>query len=375
MQCPRCGFQNRPDSEFCEYCNEVLLHNAFKGYQRLRQQEKRQQENTRKFFESRKAQARQAAIAAGKKALWRHSYWAFIGLGVVIIVFYCTYYQSPLTRLRLNGTHFRLLAPHDKPTPYLLGLESNADLWTEHDGRPDPPLQGIHLSETGTLMLTPAPSAESQKTARVRVTEWVRSLTQTGRHQLDNIPANHPSIAPGIVLLDPQGTALEYQPDDRTRIGRALASLFPHFPKGNQRPGSTWSDDVEWYENLGKWRVQFKGTAHWMVKGYETCQGGACVKLVYELTLEPTVIQRPEWVISSNGAAVMQEKLSGSGEAFYSPSQNALISNTLAYNGTLSVPCDRLEEIPWEERPSDSPLHGSGLIRIRLNDRLDIRKT
>ena len=132
----------------------------------------------------------------------------------------------------------------------------------------------------------------------------------------------------------------------------------------------------EWNENIGKWKINYRGTALWQVKGYEPCQDGACVRLACEIQMDPTVLQTPAWIVTSNSTVkTKQERFTGAGEALYDPVQKALVSISLFYRATLTVPSDKLEEIDWEERPSATQLHGPGLIRIRLTDRLDIRKT
>jgi hypothetical protein len=310
-----------------------------------------------------------------RRTLHRHSFLFPIGLGILVIALAYTHYQSPLHRLRLYGCRLALRPPQDKPTSYLIGMESRVDIWTERRDSPDAALDGVNLMEMGRMTLTPVHGTETEQVARARVTEWVRTLDLKGQPRTDQIPANHPSIAPGTVLLDRQGTVLEYPSPDRTRVGRVLQSLFPRFPKGVQRSGSAWSEDFEWIENLGQWRLHFQGNAHWKILGYEDIEHKSCVRLVYDLRVIPAVIQKPAWAKAGPDSPVpAQEPLSGSGEAIYDPVQKALLMNSFTYSGIVSVAADKLEEIPWEERPSNMALQGPGLIRLRLSDRWDIRQ-
>src|SRR5438094_472086 len=140
MRCPKCDYQNKPGLEFCAHCHEVLMHSAPKGYLRRVHQDKRKRSELQSYQAHRESQVRDAVIEAGKRMFWRNSYWVPIGLGAALILFSFSHYHSPLTHLQLHGTSLRLLPPQDKPTHYLIGLESNADLWTERDRSPDAPL-------------------------------------------------------------------------------------------------------------------------------------------------------------------------------------------------------------------------------------------
>jgi hypothetical protein len=376
MRCPSCDYSNPPDSEFCTHCNEVLLHNATKGLLRHILRQKRRKETYEQEIEKKQQETLQTVIATGKRVLRKSSFLVPLGLGVFVIVAGIVHYQSPLTHLKLYGTHLSLMPPQGQPINYLEGLDCKAELWTERDGRPDAPLVGTHLIETGSINLTAGPAWKEPREVQVRVSEWARSLQRAGNPVVDTIPANHPSIAPAMILLDPQGTVVERQTADHARLGRALAFLFPRFPKGALRPGSSWEENVEWHEGLGKWTINYQGTAHWLVKGYEPCQGGACVRLTCEVQMDPTVIQSPGWVITSSVTAkTTEDRLIATGEAVYDSGQKALDSFSLSYQTTITIPSNRLEDIDWEERSSDAVLQGPGLIRMRLTEHLDIRKT
>jgi hypothetical protein len=303
--------------------------------------------------------------------LWKKKALLLMAAGVMVVFFGIRHYQSPFTRLWLYGTRLALLPSTEAPPQYLVGLESHIDSWIERDDRLFAPLASAQLNEAGSLAVKPGPIWTIPRSIRIQVKEWTRYRLRADEAESKTIPPGHPSIVPATVLIDGQGTVLELQSLDRLRIGRVITFLFPRFPKGTHRLGSSWSEDVDWMESLGDWKIILRGTAHWQVRGYETCSEGSCVRLVYRVEMSPAVLQMPEWARGKVKPA--QGQITGTGEVLYDLEQKSLVANTLTYKGDISLPLDRLEQIPWEDRVGNTALEGPGDLVLRLSNRWDVR--
>jgi hypothetical protein len=375
MKCPQCHFPNPPGTEFCHQCHQVLLHSATKGYLRNIHRERDRQERIDHQHKLRDKSIRKAQLHAAKHFVWKNSYWIPCALGLCVLIFGIVHYQSPLTRLRLYGTRLALIPPVGQSHYYLIGMDTQTDIRTERNGRMDVKLLSPHQSETGGAALKTAPGAATAKKITVQVAEWTRSVQHGESMKAHPVPAGHPSLAPVSVLTDSQGTLLERDVTDRMRLGRVVAAIFPQFPKGTLHPKQSWSEDVDWETGISGWKVRFKGTARWVIKNYEFRLGKPLVHLVYEAVVNPEVIGVPGWVKVSRSLIKETEPITVRGDALYDPKGKMLVSHSLNYAGTVWVGMDRLEDIPWEERPSDARLNGSGFIRLQLTDRFDLRKS
>src|SRR5437879_4395814 len=159
----------------------------------------------------------------------------------------------------------------------------------------DTPLISNDLSETGTLSVASSASPPSGSTVQVIAKEWVKMAKVGNAAVNETIPANHPSLSPGSVVLDAQGHVLERRNASSNRVGRAMNYIFPVFPKGILRPGSTWTDKLAWEEGLGEWQIGWDADLVWELTGFENCYGTTCAKLIYKANLHPHIVKPAPW--------------------------------------------------------------------------------
>ncbi|HVO32411.1 MAG TPA: hypothetical protein VMU17_00765 [Elusimicrobiota bacterium] len=319
---------------------------------------------------------KQAASQASEPRFVSHA-WEFIRgkshailalAGVAVVIAGAAYYLSPLTRLKLNGIRLRLGEPGRESVLYLVGIQSDMKSWAFRDGRMDTPLNSAHVSETGTVVV----SAGAPGTVNVRAQEWIKSTDTPGHGTVQQVIApEHPSLAATTIGLDPEGTLVQRAGTQSARVGRSMNFLFPYFPKGNQRPGHTWSEHIAWNETSGEWAMTWQADLKWTLADFEPCYDDYCARLTYEARLVPALTQRPNWAPANAGDITFEG--AGSGEAVYNPKRRRVISNRLAYKGAISVPIPRLEDVPWDQRVGNYTTTGPGVVRIELDNQVDIR--
>jgi len=292
-------------------------------------------------------------------------------IGLSIGLFGLLYYLSPVTRLELYGTTFDHKVALSKPTSYLWGWQAHVKSWTERNGQLDTPLADETADEVSTLLIDRQPGTITQNVLVVKPQEWIRSLKSAGEFKNQTIPTNHPSIAPGKIVLDKEGTLLERNAGAAWRTGRSLQFLIPKFPKGPLRRGSTWTESLEWTETINDWTIGWEGELRWAVKDFETFDDHPCAKLDYEAALKPSLRQEAFWAKGSGRD--IQFSGQAHGEAIFNVREKSLVSNTFTYAGTLKIHIPSLENVPEERRVGFTISHSEGDVLLQVNDKMDLR--
>jgi hypothetical protein len=305
-------------------------------------------------------------------AFIKHHGYAFpILAGLSVMAYGTLYYLSPLTRLKLNGVHLRYQATPEIPT-YLIGTHSTTKSWAYRDGEMDTPLASAELDEVGNVAVERDSAPQNYTILHVKSKEWIK-MTKSGEDHADQIiPTTHPSLAPGIIVLDTQGDLLERQNNSSWRLGRAINFVFPSFPKGILHSGGTWTEQLHWTDEIGEWLIGWDGDFGWELKGFEGCQEQACAQLIYQGVLQPHVVRAPPWAAKEVTGITFDG--SARGEATYSPQDKLITSNTFAYGGRISIQITSLENIPEEQHVGVPLTADPGVIVIEFANKIDIRK-
>jgi hypothetical protein len=363
MDCPHCKKWNTPGLEFCEFCRGPLFSVWLPPSSKLPVP---------------KPPPPKPRVDFGRVfrpiGTWLHTHYPLllILLGVFTITAGAAYYLSPLTRLKLYGVRLDYQGTRKGPTQYLVAFHSDVDSWTERENHLDTPLFKRKVDELGTVLVqrTPGPATHGQAT--VRTMEWIQ-IAKTGDTNINkSIPPGHPSIAQAAVALDRQGSLVDRPNTPSLRMGRALQYLFPRFPKGIQRPGSSWTESIIWVEMISEWKIRWQAELRWTLQGFEKRGGAWCVTLAYDGQLVPELQETPAWAKGAAGTVLFSGK--GVGEALYLPQEKRLISNTFSYSGNLEIPITSLELIPWEERVGVPLSAGPGVVILRFANKTDIRQ-
>ena len=292
-------------------------------------------------------------------------------IGLSIGIFGLLYYLSPVTRLELYGTRLDHKVALARPTNYLWGWQAHVKSWTERDGQMDTPLADETMEEVSTFRIDRQPGTMTQNVLVVKPQEWISSLESAGDFKNQTIPSTHPSIAPGRIILDKQGTLLERSAGAAWRTARALQFLFPRFPKGFLRRGNTWTEPLEWTETINDWTLGWKGDLRWSVKDFETLNDQPCARLVYEAALSPSLLKEVFWAKGSSRDVQYSGK--NHGEAIFNVQEKSMVSNTFAYEGTLKIHIPNLENVPEALRVGAPITHSEGDVVLQVNDKMDLR--
>jgi len=300
-------------------------------------------------------------------------FWPFLIIcsGLTVAVGGLSHYLSPLTRLELYGVKLGHRAVLLHPASYLWGYQSHVESWTEHDGRLDTPLSNDTVQEVSTLQVERAQGSTAINVLSVRPQEWIRSLKNAAGFKNDTIPLNDPSIAPGTIVLDQEGTLLERRSAAAWRTERAMQMLIPQFPKGFLRRAGDWTEHLEWVETTSGWTISWQADLQWVVKNFELRYGKPCAILAYEATLRPTVLQTAAWVKSSGGPVRFTGEARG--EAVFDVKDKWLISNTLSYAGLLKIHVSNLANVPEDLRVGLVMAATGGDVVLKLANKMDIR--
>jgi hypothetical protein len=375
MRCPKCDFQNDPGLPFCSHCQNALVVDKSKGNPAYSHDDMRKRPAYSKVMESAENQPRARIVNEKVVPSFSERLKVLLPgiLGISILgafVFWLS--RSSGGPPSVKGSPAVLSLAFSKPVDYLVSLDTRLDSIVEPQAAAQVRLESIHVNETGTMTLRPSLNA-GQKAVSSEVKEWTRMTERKGASKAETISPTHPSLAPGLATLNARGGIEEYQVKDRSRLGRAMIGLLPRFPKGMKHPGDHWTEDMAWQESLGPWKITMAGTANWTVKEYVDCDTRACLKLTYTLELGPTVNSTPAGFAPSKSLQKLTEDaLKGSGEVIYDPERKVLRSNKISYEGDVTLPLDHLENISWDDRPTNDPLTGPGLLRLHLTQHLEL---
>jgi hypothetical protein len=283
------------------------------------------------------------------------------------------YYTSPVNRLTRSGITLAYKPLSQKPNEFLVGLRTTTNSWAYRGETMDTPLRSNELSETGTLSVASSAKPSSGRTFRVASNEWVK-MSKAGDTAFNQaIQSNDPSLAPGSVVLDPQGELLERSIASSNRIGRAMTYIFPAFPKRTLLPGSTWTEKVAWEEGIDDWQIGWDADLAWKLTGFEDCAGTTCAKLNYSGTLHPHIIKPAPWTHIKVADVAFDGRLEGA--ALYNTRDQVLIANTQSYSGKLNIPVPNLAKIPDEERIGAYVPEEPGSVVIQVSNKFDVRQS
>lgn len=259
--------------------------------------------------------------------------------------------------------------PVKTPLVYLVGMKQNVKIWSERQGRLDTPMEKRSTDEMGNLVVQRLP-AKGKTVIQVSAREWIQILNEDQGSTSRNIPSKHPSLVPGKILLDKQGTVLERRANATPRIGKSLGFLALRMPKGMLKAGRTWSENVQWTDEFNGWKVAWAGKVTWTLGIPQPCRQGSCTPLTAMGDLRPTLVDTPVWATgamgSVNGKASLQSRV------LFDPGQKRLVSHAADYQGLLRVPIRSLERIPMELRVGRR-VKGPGEIALYIDGKVDLQ--
>jgi hypothetical protein len=298
---------------------------------------------------------------------------AVIFMGVLTVT-----YSTPTQRMKMFGAQMRYHVPPNASLGYLVTSGTQIKSWSERDNRLDTPLGTIQKDEMGTVKLSSGPPQKKNSKVWLKAQEWI--VNQSGT-MIQNIPMTHPSFKTSQIVIDHQGKIVNRETNYSVRSGRILPFLVPRWPAKAQRVGRTWAEPVEWMENIGDWKILWKGQLRWKVLGFEILDGRQCVRLTYVAQVTPTLRDSPFWA----KGAVKQVVYRGTagGEVFFDVKKRQLYTNSFSQEGTLTLPISNIYRIPddlrvgrtprrrWGQSLSEQP----GNIIIQINNTLGIRKS
>jgi hypothetical protein len=391
MNCPKCNYPNPQGSLYCQLCYETLMHDAAKKY---RQEVHRERRKRQEDFDTTEGPTLKEALHQSVKSIdWglirlqlreilTQNFPALLmgGCLVVLGVAILTYHL-PLTRLRLYGVRFGYRL-NPVVSRYLVGIHTDAQVWTVKGDTLDLPVNGSLTEETASLTMQPLHPARGRYSLAVQPHEWIESDHSGSAWHLKKISLQHPSLAPRTITLNRRGMVIERGGGKSVRLGRCLPFLCPTWPKGSYRPGDHWEESVEWIERLADWKIYWRGWLHWKLEDYQPCFGETCASLAYRASLVPTLWETPAWAQGITRSVHFTG--TGHGHVLFGTEERRLLSNTYAEEGTVIVTISDLRRVPLPNRVGRSRLRKHlplqlrrpepGAILIQLHNKLDLRK-
>lgn len=351
MNCPRCNCWNPPGLENCRVCHDIFFKTAAPT-----------------------PLPTPAPVQRDWRAPVRKAKPYVVGLwvvaGIIMGAVAVSHYVSPLTRLRLYGGRLDHHVARNGPVKYLVGITSESRSWTEREEHIDTPLLNQMTNELGSVQIELTATPSTHKTLVLRAMEWIKTTRVGDAETSQTIAATHASLAPVTILVDPEGALLDRKPAG-WRLNRLGMQVLPRFPKGIERSGASWSEEIAWTEPVGEWTIDWKADLHWTLDSFDTCYAGACAKLSYQAKLVPTLAQVPNWAKGAVKEVLFEG--TGSGTAQYDAGHQALLSNIFSYSGKLLIPISELDRVPEEMRVGQVMSEGAGVIVIDFKNTIDLR--
>jgi hypothetical protein len=386
MKCPVCQYPNPPGSPYCGLCHEVLSRSAARTYleatHRARRHAEPKADPALATADMKDSMAQVVSVIKEidwkprvQKAcefVFRHKKIFLYGLAACLTWGLIRYLFSPSFRVTVFGHRLMMEVPRNRSLQYLVGLQTEIKMWSEFQGRLDTPMANSKSNEMGRVEIERAPQvAKTPIPLKVRVLEWIQVFSDGQSTQSHSIAPNHPTIAPGKVLLDREGRVLERRVGITPRLGKSISFLFPRFPKGALRSDTNWEEPVEWVETLGEWKIHWFGKLQWTLHDPAPCHQETCSRLTYQAHLSPSLSEVPDWAKGAVRHATL-EGLSTQGEADFDGRHRRLVSNVFAYEGTLRMPITNLARIPWGMRVGHR-VRGAGELLLFFKNKIDLR--
>lgn len=388
MQCPKCKWANEPGQPYCQMCYEPFNHSAAKSYLHAMKKERREEEKAAQESSARQAlhsldeamtslgaavdQAELRRMLAKGRTLLQRFRWALRGLGVLMGLGLVILFGQKLY------AHFRLyrLAYDYRDSPsvqMLVGFHSEIRCWAERQGRLDTPMLTEKVDNLGNVVieLQSRPKEKAQNLS-IRVVQWVQMADRNGRSENKTLPANHPSLAPGHLLIDKKGNLQARQYVLTPRLGKSAEFMFPAFPKDGLKYGQTWTLPMRWAEGIGEWAVLWSGEAQWTLKERIRCGDDTCAHLTYSANLAPKLVGRPSWSANATGSPNYRGQMNGS--VLFDLNQHRVIDNHMTHSGQLRIPINDLGLIPREQRIGRAVDNISGELLVDFQNRVELRE-
>ncbi len=292
-----------------------------------------------------------------------------LGCALIVLMVGVVLYLSPENHLRIYGSRLENIIPTQESPMFFVGITNEYKIWSEKHGSIDTPMISGQTQETGSIVLESSEQGKARKVT-VRSHEWM--IDETGHAGVRLVPPTHPSLTPGIAELNAANVMTKRPTAASTRVGRTLPLVLPDWPDGLSRRGRTWSEPVEWLEQIGEWKIFWKGTLRWTLNDFSKCDDDPCAELSYVANVTPHLWEAPSW--AQKGLGTSRFTGQGSGRVRFDNRKHMILSNSLEYDGTLTLPIDNIARIPRNERIGRTPNAQPGLIVLQFHSKLDIRK-
>jgi hypothetical protein len=286
-------------------------------------------------------------------------------------VFYVRFLASQ-THLAVEGSRLRYRFFEYSTYRYLVNFHSEIAIWAARNNQLDARLESHTSEDTGLLTLSTLSANAQRQTLLIEPSEWF-GTRKSGQDQTSApLTPDDPSLSPGTVLMDNGGNVLKRDDVAASRLGKSLPFLTPRWPKELHRKGDSWTETIEWTDQIDLWKIRWQGELQWTLTRYEACSQSKCARLKYEAHLTPTLMDTPAWarsVVSSinfNGDAF--------GTALFDMQQNQLVSNSFSYRGALSIALLDLARIPAYKHAPGPRIHEPGAVVVQLTNKININK-
>lgn len=380
MDCPKCKYPNPKGVTYCGMCYEVFNSSAAKTYLRTVRAQNRQaelEENAPIIDIDKNFKKLDAAfdkvnwIGAG---LWIKNFATTYKKPLLVVLGFCV--LAPLLFLiKETATHlqaYRFEYAFPQPTRYLVGYHTTIKSWSERQGQLDTPLDDFKIDEVGNVIVqSETKTKKGPQTLSLRAEEWIQ-MSEGSSSVSRPIPLNHPSLAPGTVLLDAKRRVAERRITATPRLAKGAAFILPSFPIGGTRAGRQFKQIVDWVELLGDWKVRWTGQLLWTVKGQAACGPNACTHLTYQATISPELWNVPDWARGQVGHPRFEG--TAQGDVLFDAGNRRIFAHNFSADGTFRVPLNDLSRIPSELRVGRRVPEFPGVIVMQLHNQIDVRR-
>ncbi len=368
-------------------CYEVFNRSAAQTYMHALKRERRLAEGdpetpeavikTQRVVEETKAAVSRidwVALSEKYVSLLKRS-WKYVAalVGVLIAWMLIGFLVNPSLWYYLSGKKVVYAFSSKAPTLYLIGIKQNIKIWSERQGRLDTPMETFKTDEIGNVFLENQTGSSKKKTTIVvHPHEWIRVSKDAQGSESQSIPLNHPTLSDGRLVFGAKGELLERHYVLSPRVAKSIPFLAPRFPKESLKQGKTWNETLEWLDVYNEWKIYWSGTLHWTAGAMQDCSDGTCVHLSYTADLRPELRGWPDW--ASGAVKSVNTNASTQGQVLFDVKHDRLLANTFSYEGLLNIPLADLVHIPWELRIGRRVKGIPGMIEIRFQNSIDIRK-
>jgi hypothetical protein len=299
--------------------------------------------------------------------------WAMgLGAAFVATAFLISILASPATRFMAFGGHLGYST--DWPAKkYLIEFQTSVNLFSERQKRLDTPLEQFQVDNIGNVLTEKQEKRSSDKRIHIDITpqEWIEIKRRGDHSESQTLPLTNPTLTKIAVILDHRGMVVQRSAAFSPRLAKSLYFLMPRFPRGSVPRQSTWTEPVQWMDQIDEWKILWTGTLHWTMVGLTDCGSDTCEQLEYQADLKPSLAGAPSWA----AGAIQRIYFRGttSGLVLFNSHRDSLSSNSFHYAGFLRMPISDLGRIPRALRVGRR-VQGPGDIVLDFKSRIEIHE-